>query len=309
MLDEFVQGSSDVSASGERPDEESPGEASATPATVSPGDRAVSKPMMLAIMVPFLGMVAWQGPNLWHEWKGLQAEQESVQASGTVGFIGITPFQQYAQPPKNWIHDEADSTLLWSGWDGSAGHQWFRAAKGELDRNRLSGPAGRDVARAIDRPIVEINGGLRWGRITDTSLVAGMQLGKSYTVYPLVLLYNVMIVNDKVGANAVTVIFSPSAGRERCVSAYDPVVDSTRLTFGTSGYYYGNRPLLYDRATESLWVNDGQSVRAVSGHYKGKSLTRIANLPLEEWSNCRTGHEQTRLMIGAERSAKLVGLH
>jgi hypothetical protein len=265
--------------------------------------------MMLAVIIPFLGIIAWQGPNLWHEWKGLQAEQASVQSSGTIGFIGITPFQQYAQPPKNWFHHEADTTLLWSGWDGSAGHQWFKAPKGELDQNLLSGPAGRDVSRAIDRPIVEINGGVRWERITDSSLVAGMKVGESFTVYPLVLLYNVMIVNDKVGTNAVTVIFSPSAGRDRCVSAYDPVVDSTRLTFGTSGYYYGNRPLIYDRATESLWVNDGQSVQAVSGFYKGKSLTRIGSVPLVEWSDCRTGHEQTRLIIGADRSEKLARLH
>ena len=85
---------------------------------------------------------------------------------------------------------------------------------------------------------------------------------------------------------------------------YNPVVDSRRLTFGTSGYFYNRHPLLYDRPTESLWFSDGNTMTAVAGHYKGTSLDRVAHLPVVPWASSRADHPRIRLVIGADRSIR-----
>ena len=70
----------------------------------------------------------------------------------------------------------------------------------------LVGPMGRDVHRAIDRPIVEINGGVRWERIPEDAEVVGVEIENSWTIYPVNVLKKVLIVNDQVGHNPVAVI-------------------------------------------------------------------------------------------------------
>lgn len=292
----------------ESTDESFPGPESAAvtpPPSASLADREVSRPVLLAAIVPLLGFVVWQGPNLWQEWRELQADKAATRASTLIGYIGISPMAQYAQPPKNWMHEEGDDLLLWSGWNGAAGHSWFKAGRGDFDRKSLRGPTGRDVHRAIDRPIVEINGGVRWERLQDETHVVGLHLGNSYTIYPVTLLENVLIVNDRVGRDAAVIIYTPFVDAARAVNAYSSVVGSTRLTFGTSGYYSQQRPLLYDRATESLWRSDDAALTALSGFYKGTVLPRIASLPLQPWSSGRSRHPQTRLIVGADRSVKL----
>jgi hypothetical protein len=277
----------------------------APPPSASLADREVSRPVLLAAIVPLLGFVLWQGPNLWHEWKDLQADRAAIRASALIGYIGISPAAQYAQPPRDWMHEEGNDLVLWSGWNGAAGHSWFRAGTDDFDRSSLNGPAGRDVHRAIDRPIVEINGGVRWERLQDEAHVVGLQLGDTYTIYPVMLLQNVLIVNDRVGDDVVVVVFTPAVDASRAVNAYGSVVGSTRLTFGTSGYSYQRRPLLYDRATESLWLSDDAALTALSGPYKGTVLPRIASLPVQPWSSACSDHPQTRLVVGADRSVKL----
>lgn len=283
--------------------------AAVTPPSVSMADREVSRPMLVAAIIPLLGMVAWQGPNLWKEWKSLQVDRAAMKASALVDYIGISPAPQYAEPPKNWMHDEADKTLLWSGWDRSMGHNtWFISGKADLDHSLLVGPQGRDVQRAIDRPIVEINRGVRWERLPDEAPVVRLGLGDSMTVYPMAVLQKVLIINDQLAKHSVAVIYTASTETDGYVNVYDAAVGSSRLTFGTSGYIYNKHPLLYDRSTESLWLCDGESMRALSGHFKGTSLSRRARPDVETWSSCRSEHPRMRLVIGADRSEKLSAL-
>ena len=46
---------------------------------------------------------------------------------------------------------------------------------------------------------------------------------------------------------------------------------------GTSGYLLDGKPVLYDHETESLWTENGDSLAAIAGRYKGKRLPRLAS--------------------------------
>jgi hypothetical protein len=75
------------------------------------------------------------------------------------------------------------------------------------------------------------------------------------------------------------------------------------VTFGASGYHYKGRPLLYDRATESLWLASDRGLEAVAGKHRGVVLPRRdepKRTSFGEWSEAHSGG---RLIVGADRSA------
>jgi len=265
---------------------------------------ATTKPtllVLLALMI-LLGFVAVQGHTLWLEWASLRAENTRARDSIVVGYYNINPNPSYAQKPEPWFHDEGPNTLLWSGWKHGVGHGWFRVGRGEVDRERLSLPMGRDVVQAIDYPIVEVNGGKIWGRIPGESSVVGQELGGVASVYPLQVLDKVQIVNDQVEGRAFLVVCNPKIARTQAVAIYDPVMDGHRLTMGMSGYDHDDRPLLYDRGTESLWVQEGDVLNAIAGAHRGARLRKIGQPSPTSWVDWCSHHPKSRLVVGADRS-------
>ena len=252
----------------------------------------------LAILLLFVGSRGW---NLWREWRTLQAEMVEVRSTSIVGYPGITPQYSLARWPRDWHREEGASVLLWGGWrDG--GHTWFRVERGDLDHSQISEPLGRDVIRAIDYPLVEQGGGRFWSRIPDDAIVVGTRQGGVDIAYPMLVLDKVLVVNDVVGEQPFLVLNTPTSPENERTTVYDPVVEGRRLTMGLSGYFHDRGPVLYDRATESLWVVGTDGLRAVSGKYKGRRLSRLGRLTTSPWSAWRSRHPSSRLVVGADRS-------
>ena len=64
-------------------------------------------------------------------------------------------------------------------------------------------------------------------------------------------------------------LFAPP---EDAFSIFDADLDGHRLTMAASGYFHDGKPLLYDRGTESLWIEEGDSLKAIAGKHKGVRL-------------------------------------
>ena len=250
---------------------------------------------LATIIGVFLGL-----NRLWKEWTSLEREREALRDSAYVGYVNIQPRVAGASPPEEWFLEKGDSILLWSGWRPGTGHAWFHLKKGEIERSRLSGIYGKEVIPAIDRPLIEVGNGSRWRRLKSDTKVVGVQLNGMDTVYPLLLLEKVVIVNDLVWDRPFLVTFSPSAPPENAVEMFNPFVDGKRTTLGTSGYLLNGEPLLYDRGTESLWIRDADGLKAVSGALKGTILKRIARPEIVDWDVWLASHPKSRLIVGAE---------
>jgi hypothetical protein len=272
-----------------------------TPAQAAP---ALPKGLVLLALTVLLAFIAIQGRSLWREWKTLQREMSRVRQSAVVGYPNITPNPSYAQKPANWFHDEGEYTLLWSGWKHGDGHHWFRVGRGEVDRERISLPFGRDVIQAIDYPMVETDGGVIWGRIPPEATVVGQELSGVDCVYPMQVLDKVEVVNDEIEGHPFLVVFNPMVARERSVVIYEPMVAGRRVTMGLSGYFLDRQPMLYDRGTESLWVHEEESLRAIAGQHKGVRLRRIGQPTPMFWGDWRARHPRSRLVVGADRSRR-----
>jgi hypothetical protein len=263
---------------------------------------ALSRGLVLLLLSALLAFIFVQGRSLWLEWGKLQRERSLVRQSVVIGYHNITPKPSYAQKPDNWIHDEGEYTLLWSGWKQGDGHRWFRVGRGEVLRERISLPFGRDVIQAIDYPLVETDGGVIWERIPAEAPVVGLEVSGISCVYPLQVLDKVEVVNDQIEGQPFLVVYNPMTATARSVVIYEPLVSGHRVTMGLSGYHLDSQPILYDRGTESLWVQAEEGLRAIAGKQKGVQLRLIGQPSPTPWAEWRARHPRSRLIVGADRS-------
>ncbi len=276
----------------DRPDD-TPSSA-ARPQSRSPWARG----LVCVALLPLLGFIGQQGQTLWGEWRELRSDRVAARANAVIGYVNINPIPSYASRPADWFHHDGEEALLWAGWRDGA-DRWFRFGRREFDGRGLSLPIGRDAIQAIDRPIFEQGGGPRWQRIPDEAPVVGLELDGGPAAYPLRVLEKVVAVNDRAGDRPILVVFTPS---QRAVSVFEAAEHGRRVIMGHSGYFIGHRPLLFDRATESLWVEREAELTAMAGRRKGTNLKRIARIAPVDWGIWRGGHPGGRLLIGADRS-------
>ena len=249
---------------------------------------------------PLAWFIAIQGRTLLREFAALREQQSRTRSSAIVGYVDIHAEPNHAVRPVDWYHDEGGQTLLWAGWKQGK-HEWFRIGRGELAREQISLPMGRDVVRAIDHTIVEHGDGPHWGKVPDTALVAGIWRDGIRVVYPLLVLSKVEVVNDTIGEEPVLVVFRPFVPQREAVAAFAPVIDGHRITMGLSGYLMDKTPVLYDRGTLSLWIQRDATLAAIAGPLKGTALRAVEGLEILAWSDCRARYPESRLVVGADR--------
>lgn len=117
----------------------------------------------------------------------------------------------------------------------------------------------------------------------DTPGVLVRHGGESH-FYPLNILAWHQAVNDYLGATPVVVTYSPQCN---LAAAYKRQAGDQSIWFGISGLSYNGAPLLYDDATESLWLqNTGE---AVFGERNG---LRMEPIPTEvmSWEQTKQKH-------------------
>jgi len=256
----------------------------------------VIKISAIALLALFVGT---QLRQLWREWSRLQWELHRAGNSVIVGYPNIHPNLSYASKPADWYRVEGDTVFLWGGWKDGVGHRWFRMKLGDLDQSEITEPIGRDVTQAIDQPVVERGGGDIWSRIPAGAQVVAPILEGTPCVYPLPVLQKVWVVNDLVNDHPYVIVFNPGLPTDQAVSIFDATLEGRRMTLGTSGFLHKGRPVLYDRGTESLWIQDEGGLTAVSGERKGMRLPLVTRPIPVSWGDWISRNPSSRLVAGA----------
>lgn len=242
---------------------------------------------------------ALAGNTIWGEWRKLCEEERRAADTTVVGYPNIYPRISWALRPDPWFRVEGDSILVWSGWKQGGGHGWFRVHRGEIERQHLGDPLGRDVCQAIDYPAIENGGGPIWERIPEGAGIIGVSLAGCSCAYPMTVLRKVAVVNDVIGDQPYLLHLDPFQGSDGKVAVHEARIDGHRITFGSSGLILDGKHVLYDRGTESLWVDDGRALSAFAGKYKGKELPAVSRIDPVSWDDWRDGHPATRLIVGS----------
>jgi hypothetical protein len=255
----------------------------------------------VAIIV-LVGFVAVEASTLWREWSMLQAEVSEAKRHAVIGFYDIAPTATYARAPGELYRHEGDSALLWSRWESGVGHKWFRFMNGEIDPAHVARPTAHFISRAIDYPLVENNDGTIWRRLPPDARVVGHTLEGTRCVYPVIVLGKVEVVNDVVADHPFLVVVNLCETAGQAVSIFDAKLDEHRVTMASTGYFLDRKPLLYDRGSESLWVEDDDGLQAIAGKQKRAKLPKVASLAPIKWSDWLNGNPECRLLVGADRS-------
>jgi hypothetical protein len=152
----------------------------------------------------------------------------------------------------------------------------------------LEGGPGRDGIRAVDEPVFVAAEEATW--VAATNPVLGVVRGEDARTYPVHLIERHQVVNDSVDGEPLVVTFDPLAGAPR---AYRRQVDGETLSFGVSGLIHNHGFLLYDRQTESLWVQF--TGVAIAGPMAGKKLSPV-RVRQEAFGVWRDRYPRTRVL-------------
>ncbi|HEC66383.1 MAG TPA: DUF3179 domain-containing protein [bacterium] len=128
-------------------------------------------------------------------------------------------------------------------------------------------------------------------KLEDTELVASFHIKDDYRAYPISYMYYHHLVNDTFGNQPVLISF---CGICNSAIAFNPVVNDQSLSFGVLGVLYHNDLVMYDRETDSWWVQvtgDG-----ISGNHKGTSLEIIPGMEIVEYSDFKSGHPDGKVL-------------
>ena len=267
-----------------------------------PPTKAIVRGVTVGAIVVLAVFLLTEARSLWWEWSLLQRDLGVAQRSQVIGYRDIAPMSSYAESPKDWFRNDGDRSQLWSRWEDGVGHRWFHFTQGDIDRARLRRPNTPFVSRAIDSPLVETNGGPIWQRIPSDSSVVGHTLLGLKCVYPVIVLGKVQVINDVVQDHPFLIMVNLFAPPSEAYSIFDADLDGHRVTMAASGYFHDGKPLLYDRGTESLWIEEEESLRAITGKHRGAQLARVAHPSPVTWESWRTQNQQSRLLVGADRS-------
>ncbi len=260
--------------------------------------------IILAALTPVVGVMGQGAPRLFHEMTGLSGEWNREEEGRIIGYAGIVPKLNFARAPENWFQRTEGKARLWGGWEDGVGHHWFELDPDDLENERLTYPIGRDVFRAIDVPMEEHRGDDRWERLQDQARVFEYTAGGVSTAYPFLVMDRVWLVNDTIDGRPVLIACRQVSEKDHVVEAFLPVIEGEgRVTFGSSGYHYKGQPLLYDRASESLWVVGEQGLESIAGKYQGTILPKLQAAIATTFGKWSAEHPGGRLIVGADRSA------
>ena len=156
----------------------------------------------------------------------------------------------------------------------------------------LGGGPPKDGIPAITNPKVIPAAEARFLKATDR--VIGVSLGGRSRAYPISILTQHEIVNDKLGDMHIAVTYCPLCDS---VVVFDRTTDLGLKEFGVSGLLYNSNVLMYDRSEkESLWSQ--MKMEGVSGPGRGLKL-QVLPMELTSWGSWLSRHPNTDAMSTA----------
>lgn len=158
-----------------------------------------------------------------------------------------------------------------------------------LNDVKAGGPP-KDGIPALSNPKFLPADDARYLKATDR--VIGVTFGKESRAYPVKILDQHEIVNDRIGDTLLAVTYCPLCDS---VAIFDRRTELGDREFGVSGLLYNSNVLMYDRGgdVESLWSQMG--AQGVTGPAAGKPLKSLP-FELTTWESWRSRYPATQVM-------------
>ncbi len=156
-------------------------------------------------------------------------------------------------------------------------------------REVVAGGPPKDGIPAIDSPqFVSMSEAQRWMRADEA--VLAVTVNNTTRIYPLQILMWHEIVNDEVGGKPLAVTYCPLCNTG---VVFERTFDNQVLDFGVSGRLIYSNMLMYDRQTETWWIQ--ATGRGVAGRYAGQQLAFVPSM-LISWSEAESGFADAEVL-------------
>jgi hypothetical protein len=243
------------------------------------------------------------GSHLWREVHALRKEYATARDRKPIGYLGIANEMPGFRPLSGVVRREGGRVLLWAGNRHNQGpDEWWDVTGLDIPLHEFVAALGRDRVRAIDYPIYNRPDGAIAKNIYPEREVFGLAMENQYRAYPRTVMAKCEVVNDTVGQRTIAVTYCPLIDE---VQIYERTLDGQEISLGTSGYVYKGAFVLYDRATDSLWIPRDTGLTAITGRMAGKVLARLAPPERMEWGKWQRHHPDTLVLVGADRTREV----
>ena len=161
---------------------------------------------------------------------------------------------------------------------------------------------GKDCLVSIDEPQFEsVQEANAW--LSDNDLVFGISINGDVRSYPQRILNRHEIVNDVVGGTPVLVTFCPLCGT---AIAFERTVNGNIVTFGVSGKLVNSNLVMYNRADNSLWQQQGGE--QIVGDHPGTKLPKVP-LTTTTWGQWKFSHPDTKSLTRPSGDSSLYDIY
>lgn len=165
----------------------------------------------------------------------------------------------------------------------------FDEKSAKYDLNQIDGTPDKTIFPDIESPnFLSIKNETK---ITDSETVASFHIGSDFRAYPMQYISFHHIVNDKFGDKRVLISFCALCNS---AAAFDPQIGGQKLTFGVLGILLHNDMIMYDKETDSWWIQ--VTGEAINGKYKGKRLTILPGMELVQYSEFKKAHPDGKVL-------------
>lgn len=159
----------------------------------------------------------------------------------------------------------------------------------EYDLNNIQGTPNKDMFPDIEDPKFKLVS--KEERVKSSDTVASFHIGDDYRAYPLKYILYHHLVNDKFGKTPVLISY---CGICNSAAAYNPIVGGKTLSFGVLGVLYHNDLVMYDKNTDSWWIQITGG--AISGKHKGAKLDLLPGLEIVKFSDFKKSHPKGKVL-------------
>lgn len=268
--------------------------------TTRPTSRSAARLALYAIIVIAAGAGLWFGVGrpLWAEYQKLQTESKASEDTVPVGYIGLNYRRSYNDRPLHF-HNVVDGRKTLFAAKGEGGViEVYDVTEAAFDPQCLQGGFGRDSIPGIDYPIIDPPDAAQGRTLRGRQPVAGMALKSGPRAYPEDLMAKIEIVNDQDGTTPLLVVYDR---RAKTALAFERTINGVATSFGTTGYSCEQRPLLYDRKTQSLWLLGDDGLACVNGPQKGTKAPLYLKAKTTAWSDWKADHPTSSVLVGNDR--------
>lgn len=159
----------------------------------------------------------------------------------------------------------------------------------EYDLNEINGSPNKSLFADVQKP--KFLTASKETKLEGDRVVASFHVGDDYRAYPLKYIDYHHIVNDKFGNKPVLISY---CGICNSAAAYDPVIVGKPHSFDVLGVLLHNDLVMYDRQTDSWWIQI--TGEAISGKHKGKKLTLLPGMELVAFADFKKAHPNGRVL-------------